>query len=159
MKQTILFIFISSLLLTACSGGTSNKRNADFLAPMTIQVPESIEGDAELVDLVHSSEKSINEFSDNMEQLIFDVKDFLRDDFDMEEASLMEKLQVGKAMVEFASNSTQIMTTMEKFDNYVEEKQKLGELNEKQLEALKQVGKAFESRMKEIDNKYKHYTE
>ncbi len=159
MKKTTILLFLASIILTACSGD-KNKRNSDFLAPIEIAIPAEIEGDAELVDLVKSSEKSINEFSDNIEQLIIDGGGILeKSKQEGAEASMMDKLKAGKIMLEFASNSTQIVTTMEKFDTYVQEKQKQGDINDTQLKALEQTGKAFENRMNELNEKYKHLLE
>jgi hypothetical protein len=158
MKKIAFLLFAASLLLVSCaSDGSSKKHNSDFLEPLEIEIADEIKGDAELVDLVKSSEKALNEFSDNIEQLLVDGKDIFREDFDMEEASLMQKLKAGKLLLEFTSNSAQIAVTMEKFDSYVQEKEKQGIINDTQLKALEQVGIAFKARMAEIDKKYKHY--
>ena len=159
MKKTTLLLFLASIILTACSGD-KNKRNSDFLAPIEIAIPDEIKDDAGLVDLVKSSEKSINEFSDNIEKMLIEGEDLIqKTKKGEEESSMMDKLKVGKMMVDFASNSTQIVTTMENFDTYVQEKQKQGEVNDAQLKALKQTGKAFKNRMSELNKKYKYLLE
>ncbi|MCD6354449.1 MAG: hypothetical protein J7L95_02770 [Prolixibacteraceae bacterium] len=154
--KIVMFLLFVSATLFSCTGGRS-KRDANFLPPLKIQVTDEIKGYAELVDLVKSSEKAINEFSDNIEQLVVDSKDILKKEDD--EQTLMDKIKVGKLMVQFVSNSTQLATTIEKFDTYVNNKKEQEVLNDAQLKALEQVGKAFETRMDEIDKKYKDYFE
>ena len=144
------------LLLNACTGGT-NKRNSDFLPPMKIEIADEIKGDAELVEMIQSSEKAINEFSDNIEQLAIDGKEFIEKSNREEETSVMEKLKAGKMMLEFASNSTQMINTMEKFTNYMESKESQGIINDEQLKALEQVGTAFNMRIEEVNKKYSDY--
>ena len=159
MKKITLLFFLASIILAACSGD-KNKRNSDFLAPIKIAIPDEIKDDAELVNLVKSSEKSINEFSDNIEKMLIDGEDLIqKTKKGEEESTMMEKLKVGKMMVDFASNSKEIVNTMEKFDTYVQEKQKQGEVNDAQLKALEQTGKAFKNRMNELNKKYKHILE
>ncbi len=151
-------LFVLGVLFTACSGGETHKsRNANFLPPMHITITDEIKGDPDLVTLVTSSEKAINEFSDNIEQLAVDGKDLLQKSENGEEASMMDKLKAGKMMLEFASNSTQMLTTMQKFTTYMEEKQAQGMINEQQVKALEQVGKAFNNRIEAINKKYADY--
>jgi hypothetical protein len=153
MKNTIVILLISSILFTACSN--SNKRNASFLPPLKIAIPAEIKDDEKLVEVVQSSENAINEFSDNMEQLIVEGKDIFTKK--QEDLSLMDQLQAGKLMVEFVSNSTQMATTIQKFDVYVETQKSQELINDAQLKALEKVGIAFEKRIDEINEKYKNY--
>ena len=156
MKKTtniILALLLLALFLNACSGG-GNKRNADFLPPMKIEIADEIKGDAELVEMIQSSEKAINEFSDNIERLAIDGKEIIEKSNRGEEGSVMEKLKAAKMMLEFASNSTQLVNTMEKFNNYMNNKKYQGIINDEQLKALEQVGTAFNNRIEEINKKH-----
>jgi len=158
MKKIILVTFLASILLSACGGKEkTNKQNAAFLPAIEITIADEIKDDAELVDLVKSSEKSINEFSNNIEQLMLDGEDLLRKSQKEDEASMMDKLKAGKLMLTFASHSTEMITTMQKFDSYVQEKQTQGTVNDAQLKALEQVGESFKNRMNEINKKYENY--
>jgi PBP1b-binding outer membrane lipoprotein LpoB len=156
---SIYVLLITTLLFISCGENDtkSKKSKVNFLPPLTIEIPDNIKSDDELVEVVKSSEKALNEFSNNIEQLLVDGKDVLREDFDMEEASIMEKLKVGKLVVEFGSNSSQMLITLQKFESYVQEKQKQGLINEEQLAALQKVGESFKTRMDEINTKYQHY--
>ncbi|WP_457618958.1 hypothetical protein [Lutibacter sp.] len=153
MKNTIIILLISSALLAACSN--SNKRNVSFLPPLKISISDEIKRDEELVDVIKSSEKAMNELSDNMEQLIVEGKDIYTKK--QEDLSLMEQLKVGKLMVEFVSNSTQMAATIEKFDTYVETQKSQELINDTQLKALEEVGVAFQKRINDINEKYKNY--
>ena len=150
-KITVLAIF--SLVLIACS--TESKRNANFLPPLSIPIAEEISGDAELVEVIKSSEKAMNEFSDNIEQLVIEGKDVLSKKD--EEQTLMDGLKSGKLMVQFISNSTQMATLIEEFDTYMNDRQEQGLINDAQLKAMEQVGTAFNARLGQINEKYKNY--
>lgn len=158
LKIALLLLFVNSILIS-CSGDAKKKSNVNFLPPLQIEINTAIKGDPELTAIVKSSEKAINEFSNNIEQLLVDGKDILKEDFNIEEATLMEKLKAGKLLVEFGTNSTQMLVTMEKFNTYIEERQKTGDFNENQIEALKEIGESIQNRMDAINKKYEHYFE
>ncbi len=151
--KTITLFLLAGMLISGCSN--SNKRDANFLPPLEIEIADEIKGDAELVEVIKSSEKAINEFSDNIEQLAMDGKDILSKKD--EEQSLMDGIKAGKLMLEFVSNSTQMVASMEKFHTYVEGKKGQGIINDEQLKALEQVGKSFGNRVDQINQKYKNY--
>lgn len=152
LKRTII-LFLTCLVLIACS--SDKKRNVNFLPPISIQIPDEIKGETELVKVINSSEKAINELSDNLEQLIVDSKEVL--DKKEEERSLMDNLKVGKLMVEFVSNSSELGELIDDFDNYKKEQEAQGLINDAQVKALEKVGDSFEKRMQQINKKYEHY--
>lgn len=154
--NTTTTLVLLVLFFNACSGN-AKKRSADFLPLMAIDIADEIKEDTELVEMIQSSEKAINEFSDNIEQLAVDGKDFIEKSNKGEELSMMENLKAGKMMLEFTSNSTQMLNTMEKFNNYMDSKQSQGIINDEQLKALEQVGAAFKTRIEEINKKYANY--
>lgn len=156
LKILLLLVFVNTVLIS-CEADHKKKSNVNFLPPLRIEISDEIKADAELVAVVKSSEKAINEFSNNIEQLIVDGEYLLQEDFNIEEASLMEKVKAGKLFLEFGKNSTQMLTTMEKFDNYVEKRRETGDFNESQLKALEQVGNSIQNRMNTINKKYEHY--
>ena len=159
MKNFSKIVILSALVITfftACSG-SDKKRNANFLEPMTIEIADEIQSDAALVEVIQSSEKAMNEFSDNIEQLAIDGEDLLKKSESGEEASVMDQLKAGKLMLEFASNSTQMITSMEKFESYVSSQKEQGTISDAQLKALEQVGTAFKVRIEQIETKYKDY--
>ncbi len=152
--NTLLFaLLIITVLISSCTSG--RKRNSDFLPPVRIEIPDEIKGDKELVDIVESSEEAINEFSDNIEQIAVDGKEILNKKD--EDLTLFDQMKMAKMAVEFISNSSQMASTLEKFDNYVNSNQEQGIINDTQLKALEQVALKFSSRMEEIDAKYQEY--
>jgi len=155
-SKTIILSVLVATFFMACSG-SDKKRNTDFLAPMTIEIADEIKEDAALVEVIQSSEKAMNEFSDNIEQLAIDGEDLLKKSESGEEASVMDQLKAGKLMLEFASNSTQMIASMEKFESYVSNQKEQGSINDAQLKALEQVGTAFKGRIEQIETKYKNY--
>ncbi len=153
LNTLFLALLITTVLISSCTSG--RKRNADFLPPVKIEIPDEIKGDKELVDIVESSENAINEFSDNIEQIAVDGKEILNKND--EDLTLFDQMKIAKMAVEFISNSTQMADALDKFDTYVKSKESQGIINDTQLKALEQVALKFTSRMDEIDAKYQEY--
>ncbi|MFK5877891.1 MAG: hypothetical protein QM478_00190 [Flavobacteriaceae bacterium] len=151
--NNIIALVIIGIVLISCT--TSTKRNPDFLPQMSIEIPKEITNDTELVKVIKSSEKAINELSDNLEQLVIDSKAVL--EVKEEERSIMDNLKMGKLMVDFVSNSTELAKLIDEFDNYKKNQSSQGLISDAQLKALEKVGEAFENRMKQINEKYKNY--
>ncbi len=150
----IIILFFVITQITSCKSD-KNERNPDFLAPLTIEIPDDVKNDTELVSIIGSSEKAINEFSDNIEQLVIDGKEILNKK--EEDYSLTDGLKAGKLMLQFVSNSTQMATTFEEFNTYVENKKTQGIINDQQFKALEEVSLSFDKRINQINNKYKDY--
>jgi len=151
-KITILFIVV--ILITSCNND-KKERNPNFLAPISIEIPDDVKNDTELVEVIESSEKAINEFSDNIEQLAIDGKEILNKK--EEEYSLTDGIKAGKLMLQFVSNSTQMTTAFEEFGTYVDNKKDQGIINDQQFKALEEVSSLFEKRIVQINIKYKNY--
>jgi hypothetical protein len=151
--KTIAVITIVSILFLACSNKI--KRNANFLPPLKITITDEIKGNVELVDMIKSSEAAINEFSDNIEQLALDGQEVLSKK--EEDQTLIDNIKMGQLLLEFASNSNQMVETFEKFNIYIEVQNEQGKISEKQLQALEQIVNVFNARMKKLNKKYKNY--
>ncbi|MEN8124233.1 MAG: hypothetical protein ABFR32_03815 [Bacteroidota bacterium] len=152
MKKLVKIFFLITVLVTSCRGDI-NERNPNFLAPLSIEIPDNVKNDSELVGIIESSEKAINEFSDNIEQLAIDGKELLNKK--EENYSLADGLKSGKLMLQFVSNSTQMATAFEEFNTYVDSKKTQGIINVEQLKALEEIGKSFGNRIDQINIKYK----
>jgi t-SNARE complex subunit (syntaxin) len=153
VTTTLFAVLFITVLISSCTSG--KKRDADFLPPMKIEIPDEIKGDKDLVEIVESSEKAINEFSDNIERIAVDGKDVLNKKD--EDLTLMDQMKIAKMAVEFISNSTQMAQALDQFNSYVEKKQSQGIINDAQLKALEQVELSFEKRMEQIETKYDKY--
>lgn len=148
-------LFAVIVLMVSCMGDGKRGHRSDFLPPIKIEIPAVIQSDAELTDLVKESEKAINEFSDNMEYLIEDIKPYK--DTKEEDIGTFDKIKLAKMTAEFFANSSKGMLVLEKFNNYSEERLKQQKpLNDEQLRAMSVVYDTFESRMKQLDEKYKN---
>ena len=134
--------------------GIHVNRNSDFLPPMEIAIDPAIENDPELVDIVHSSEKAINQFSDNIERLADDAKVLLEKKEG--EQSLGDGLRVAKIMMTLVSRSSEISKTIKKYQTYIESRKEQGTITDEQIEALDEVGNAFSKRMEELGKKYEY---
>jgi len=152
IKRTLGLLLVGAVFI-ACS--TGNKRNANFLPPLSIQIPNEIKADTELVKVIKSSEKAINELSDNIEQLVIDGKEVF--EMEEEERGVMDNLKMGKLIVEFVANSAQLGKLIDEFDHYKKNQATQGKMSDAQLNALEKVGVSFENRMKQINEKYKDY--
>ena len=150
IKRVVLIILVSTMIL-ACS--SEKKRNANFLPPLTIKISNEIKNDEKLVEVVKSSEKAINEFSDNLEQLVLDGKNILEKK--EEERSSGDNLKIGNMMIQFVSNSAELATLIDEFDSYKNSQKEQGLISDGQLMALEKVGESFKNRMEDIENKYK----
>jgi len=150
-KTTFLLLIV--LFISSCDS-KKEKRNPDFLKPLKIEIPKELENNKDAISFIKSSEKAINEFSDNIEELALDGKDVLFKD--VEEMGAMDKIKLGKMAVQFVSNSTQMAGVLEEAQKYVE-KAKANGLDESQIKSLEIIEKTVENRITEINNKYKDY--
>ena len=145
-----------SLLLSSCkSDKLANRRSKDFMPPMEIAIDPAIKDDPELVEMVQSSEKAINQLSDNMEQLAIDGKDLLKK-LNKEEGSLGDLLRAGKLASSFRSNSSEIIVALKQFETYMSKRKEGDTITDEQIEALDQVGEAFKARFEALSKKYEH---
>ncbi len=152
-----LSLVITTLIITSCFGGGSSKKG-DYLPPLKVEIPDAIKDDPKLVDLVKSSEKAINEFSNNMEQLVVDLEPYM--DKEEEDLGTFDKLKIAKIGVDFLANSTNALAVIEKLELYSSIQEKEGnKLDDDHLHAIATVIDAFEKRMEQLDKKYQTVAE
>ncbi len=156
MKTKLIIVSFLATFIISCMGNGKRGHRSDFLPPIEIQIPNAIKSDAELTNLVKESEKAINEFSDNMEYLIEDLKPYK--DVKPEEASTFVKLKLTKIGVDFFTNSTKGLAVMEKLESY-SSKRALEQkpLNDEQLKAIAVIYDTFKTRMEQLERKYKDF--
>jgi len=150
LKKTLSVITISIILIACGNDGT---KKGDFLPPVKVEIPAELAGNEDAVALIESSEKAINEFSNNIETLIVENEDIWNKK--NEDLSMMEQLTFAKTMAEFVANSTEIASVMEKL-NGIQDEEMFKNLNEEQIKAFESIAKILEKRMNEIDEKYKN---
>lgn len=149
-KQLIALTIIA-LFFVAC--GSGSKRNSNFLPPVEIEIPRELADNPDAVKLIESSEKALNEFSDNLETVMYENKDIWKEK-DFEDLSTFEKITFAKTMAVIATNSTEMAKVVEKI-NGLEDEEMFKNLNEKQLKAFEKIGEELDNRMDQINGKYK----
>ncbi len=155
MKTKLIIIVIVGLFIASCVGEGKRGHRSDFLPPIKIEVPAAIQSDPGLTNLVKKSEAAINEFSDNMEYLIEDIKPF--QNIKEEDMGTFEKIKAAKIMAEFFLNSTKGMKVLEEFNNYAEQRvEQQKPLTDEQMKAMAVIYDTFEARMKQLEKKYKN---
>ncbi len=155
MKQLTKTVFLLLIVLLASScNSKKEKRNLAFLKPLKIEIPQELESNKDAIEFIKSSEKAINEFSDNIEELALEGKEILFKNVD--EMGAIDKIKLGKMAVQFVSNSSQMADVLIKAQKYVEDAKTNG-LDENQIKSLEIIEKTVENRIAEINNKYKDY--
>ncbi len=154
MKKLINSIYVAMVFViaTSCSNESKPGNNGDFLPPVKVEIPVELQGNKDAIALIETSEKAINEFSNNIETLIVENEDIWSKK--SEDLSIMEQLTLAKTMAQFVVNSTEMASVMEKM-NGTDGEEILRNLNDEQIKAFESVSKIFEERMNEIDEKYK----
>ena len=147
---TLIVLFLGALF--SCEKKID--RNPEFLPPFSIEIPKELEENQEAVAFIRSSEKTLNEFSDRIEELVYEGKDILNKD--PESLTLGEKLTAGRLAVQFVTNSSQMTNEMQKVNRYIEKARSKG-WDESQIAALKTVEQAMEDRLDQIEKKYGSY--
>jgi|LGOV01.1.fsa_nt_gb hypothetical protein len=150
-NSVLRILIILSLVFISCS--KEHKRNSDFFPIINVDISDNIKVDAELVDIIISTEKAINEFSDNIEQLAIDKK-YLKND-NSEDVSLIANQDSTKLILHFVSNITQMKNHLENFNIYIERKYSQGMVSDAQLKDLKLISLKFGNRVTLIEEKYK----
>ena len=155
MQQLVktLSVYFITIFMISCNGH-EEKRNPEFLAPLTIEIPSELAANTDAIDFIKSSEIAINEFSDNIEKLAFDGKTILAKNVD--EMDSFDQIKLGKMAIQFVSNSSQMKNTLENIEKYAENAKANG-INESQVKSLEIIGNTIENRITEINNKYENY--
>ncbi len=156
MKAKLVIVVLIGWLLIGCMGDGKRTHRSDFLPPIKIEIPAAIQSDPGLTSLVKKSETAINEFSDNMEYLIDDLKGF--QGMKEEDMGTFEKIKATKIMADFFMNSTKGMAVLEEFNNYAEKRvEQQNPLTDEQMKAMAVIYDTFEARMNQLNQKYKDF--
>lgn len=141
---------VISFLLFSC---TSDTKKADYLPKLVVEIPETLKDSPEAVEFINTSTETLNEWSIVFEDLVIECEPFAGKT--EEELSTMDKLKLGKIMMDFMANMGQFavkMAEMEQSVTMIEDG-----LNEEEAEALSVVMESFEKRMEEIGAKYEDF--
>ncbi len=153
MKSIILkgaMLLMISFLVFSCS---SEKKKANYLPELIIEVPESLKDNPEAVEFIDASSETLNLWSVTFEDLVVECEPFAGKT--EEELSTMDKLKLGKIMMKFMANMGQFavkVAEMEQSVTMIEDG-----LNQEEAEALMLVMNTFEKRIEEIGDKYENF--
>ncbi|MCK5906468.1 MAG: hypothetical protein KAG37_02705 [Flavobacteriales bacterium] len=150
--QIVLFI-IFSCSINSCS--KKQERSSLFISPLSIEITKILVDDPEIVETISVSEKSINEFSDNIEMIAIEGESLIHKDQD--NLTIMEGLTVAKIMLDFYSNNAQLQNTIEEFEDFIDNQKKAGRLNELQSESLTLILLEYKHRSNLLKYKYPTY--
>jgi hypothetical protein len=154
MKTTASQIIISILILFSLTNCSSNKaKKGDYLPLLKTEIPASLKDNEEAKKFIEESTSVLNQWSVTFEDLVVECEPFVGKD--ESELSTMDKLKLGKIMMEFVANMGQFavkMAEMEQFATSIEDG-----LDEDEMQAMAAVMDAFEIRIQEINTKYKDF--
>jgi len=155
MNQLIkpFFYFFTFLFIVQCTT-LEEERHPIFFEALRIEIPDVLVNNTDAIEFIKSSEKAINEFSDNIEEMALNGNEILSKN--REKLQTADKLKTGKMAVQFVSNSTEMAYVIESYQKYIESAKSNGFTNA-QIKSLKWIGKAMRERADKIDNKYKSY--
>ena len=74
----LIFLFTLSIffLVLSCTSQVE-ERNPEFIEFLKLEIPDELADNNEVIDFFKSSEKDINQFSDNIETLFFQNQELL----------------------------------------------------------------------------------
>ncbi len=147
-KNLYLFIGIILIGLFACSSAEK-----DYLPPLKIEVPDNLKDNAEAVSFISETSKALNQWSISLEDLVVECKPYIEKE--ESELSAIEKLKLGKIMMEFVANMGQFAVKIAEIEQNATTIEY--NLNEDQLEAMTAIMTQFENRVSEINAKYQDF--
>lgn len=154
MKNLVGHFFIVSLVFLIISSCSSDKaKKGDYLPPLKAEIPESLQDNDEAKKFIEESTDALNQWSITLEDLVVECEPFVGKD--ESELSAMDKLKLGKIMMEFVANMGQFavkVAEMEQFATSIEDG-----LDDQEMEAMAVVMDSFENRINEINEKYKNF--
>ncbi len=148
MKTLLRIVFIASLVFSvACN---NQKKSDEYsIPPLTVEIPDELKDQPEIVEFIRDSEKSINHFAESVERVYIENPQLIGKDAD--EMSMVEKLKVlkvaGEMAVAFGEFSLSYANMNEKMNQFETE------MTEDQALALATVGDAFEKRMELLEQR------
>lgn len=154
MRSIGIHLLIALLFLSQGWSCTSEKeKSANYLPPFEVEVPRELKGNKNIENFIDESKTSLNKWSNALEDLAVQCEPYVGKE--ESELTTMEKVMLGKIMMEFVANMGQFavkVAEMEQMATAIEE-----DLNPEELQALAAVMNSFELRIQEINDKYKDF--
>ncbi len=155
MKNVMIILLCLTVTLTACWSDESSEVAIDRLPPLEIQIPAELESKTEVVDFIKRSEKSINDWTRKIEDLIADYQPYAgKSD---EELTMREKIKVASIAGRFVANSFKLLADVAEFES---EAQRLeNNFTKEEEKAFEVVLHSFVKRIEELNERYEKYGE
>lgn len=146
-KLSYIVIIVFAAFFVSCSNKKANK--VETMPPLAVEIPAELQENTEIVKFIRASEKSINEFANNVESFYIENPDLLTKD--VEEMSMVEKLKVMKVAGEMAISFGEFSLHYAEMNNEMENFEEM--MDEEQIAAMATVGEVFEKRMKLLEER------
>ncbi len=149
MKK-IVWVFVLFTLCATVNSCSQSSAKGDYLPPVKIEIPQELKENKEIVSFIKDAEKSINQFTVTVEDMVEKLKPYADKDF--ESLGMAAKLKVigmfGNVAMSFAEFTVKHAEIIEKGELFREE------LNESHAEALALVLQTFAERLDLLEMKY-----
>lgn len=151
-KTSSIFLLLPFVFLVLISCSNDSKK-ADYLPELQIEIPEVLKENTEAVLFIESSAEVLNQWSITFEDLVIECEPYSGKT--EEELSTMDKLKLGKIMMDFMANMGQFAVKVAEIEQSVT--MISDGLNKDEAAALELVMSTFEQRITEIGKKYKDF--
>ena len=131
------------------------ERNHEYIPVLKIDIPENLKDDEELYDFILLTEENINEFSDEIEATAIAGHNLIS--IPQDSLSIVEGLEITKTMLDFYYECNQLESTINKFDEFIVNRQSSDLLNRQQIAELKSISRKFKQRTKLLNKKYSEF--
>jgi uncharacterized protein YsxB (DUF464 family) len=152
MKSKVLIICVA-IIIAIVSVSCLSEKKGDYLPPIKVEIPEALQSNTDAVTFINQSSEVLNQWSVTFEDLGVECEPFVGKE--ESELSTMDKLKLGKIMMEFMANMGQFavkVAEMEQTASMIEDG-----LNEQEIEAMEVVMDSFDARIEELNDKYQDF--
>jgi uncharacterized membrane protein len=131
------------------------ERNHEYIPVLKIDIPNNLKDDEDIYDFILFTEENINELSDRIEATTIAGRYLIT--IPQDSLSLVEGLGITKIMLDFYSDSNQLQSTINEFDEYIIEQQSNNLLSVQQINELNNISLKFKQRVKLLNKKHKEF--
>lgn len=131
----------------------NTKKKGDYLPPIKAEIPEALRENDEAISYIEETTEALNHWSVVFEDLVVECEPYIGKD--ESELTTIEKLKLGKIMMEFVANIGQFAVSVAEIDQNTTTIEY--DLDDEELEALLTIKNIFEARIEELNIKYQDF--
>jgi len=150
INYLLIFILFAGVLYS-CKSEKEPKYN--YLPDLKVEIPASLKDNPEAIEFINGSSQALNEWSKNLEDLVIECQPYVGKE--ESELSAMDKLKLGKLMMEFMSDMGRFAVKAAEMDQHFTQIE--DGLTEGQQQAFVTVMNAFKTRIEEINTRYQNF--